>query len=483
MWRTFRWYDQNGTGLTEGNRMKLNHFNFRPFNGQVLLTNDFGEFCFLRHEDFNDLIHSQIDTESPIGQELLRKHMIYTESNLKYSFSRSGQLRDYKDYLNAATSLHIFVVTTACNLRCVYCQANNGVSQPHVFMTKETASKAVDIALQSPARFMTFEFQGGEPLLNYDVIRHIIEYAETKNTKHEIRYNVVTNLTLLTDEMLSFFKEHNVGISTSIDGSKDIHDRNRPFPDGSGSFAKVKNVIDRIHNAGMHIGAIETTTRQTLPHAASVLETYRSLGFDSIFVRPLTPLGKALQSWDLIGYSPEEFIEFYSEILRGVIEINRAGTYFKEEHATILMNKILGDSVNYMELRSPCGAGIGQLAYFADGNVFTCDEGRMVYEMGNDAFLLGNVNDHNLSQLIENSTCKAVCASSILETIPSCCDCVYQPYCGTCPVVNYVLQGDVIEKHPREYKCLVYSGIFDEVFSVLQTEDKEKISILESWCN
>ena len=123
------------------------------------------------------------------------------------------------------------------------------------------------------------------------------------------------------------------------------------------------------------------------------------------------------------------------------------------------------------------------MAYYADGNVFTCDEGRMLSEMGNHSFCLGNVASSDYEDLIKNGTCRAVCASSVLETIPSCCDCVYQPYCGTCPVVNYALTGDVMEKHPREYKCEIYSGILDKIFSVLQSSDPESIRVLESWSN
>ena len=106
----------------------------------------------------------------------------------------------------------------------------------------------------------------------------------------------------------------------------------------------------------------------------------------------------------------------------------------QEGHAATFFSKILhGYPVNYMELRSPCGATLGQMAYYTNGDVFTCDEGRMLYEMGNDAFRLGNVWENTYSQLVHSSTCRAVCLASITESIPGCCDCVYQPYCGVCP--------------------------------------------------
>lgn len=74
-----------------------------------------------------------------------------------------------------------------------------------------------------------------------------------------------------------------------------------------------------------------------------------------------------------------------------LIEINKKGRFIKEDHASILLRRVRGDFMNYMELRSPCGAGVGQLAYYADGDIFTCDEGRMLHEMGQSTFRLGNV--------------------------------------------------------------------------------------------
>lgn len=134
-----------------------------------------------------------------------------------------------------------------------------------------------------------------------------------------------------------------------------------------------------------------------------------------------------------------------------------------------------------MELRSPCGASLGQMAYYTNGDVFTCDEGRMLYEMGNDAFRLGNVWENTYSQLVHSSTCRAVCLASITESIPGCCDCVYQPYCGVCPVVNVALYGDLLPKSPQNYRCGLYRGMLNVLFSLLQQEEPMTMKLLESW--
>lgn len=461
--------------------MKINYFNFKEFNSKVLLTNDLGKFLFLEKEDFKKLVEKKLDPDSDIGKELTNAQMMYQESNLLFSKENEYQLRESKSHLAAATALHIFVVTTACNLSCIYCQANNGTKTPNCFMDTDTAERAVEIALQSPEWNLSFEFQGGEPLLNFQVIKHIIIYAEEHNKNHRIAYSVVSNLTLLTDEMIDFFAEYHVSISTSLDGGELQHNNNRPFKNGDGSFEIVKNKIDYLKEKEISLGAIQTTTLTSLNYAKEIVDTYVALGFDSIFIRHLTQLGKAQKNWDKIGYTAEQYLNFYKEAIDYIIDRNINGINIKEQHAAILLKRMHGQRTNYMELRSPCGAGIGQLAYFADGRIFTCDEGRMLAEMGNDGFLLGNVRKDTYSSIIENKVCKAACAASILETIPSCCDCVYQPYCGVCPVVNYSIGEDLLEKEPRSYRCRIYSGMLDYLFGLYYDNSVSVVNVLNNW--
>ena len=103
--------------------------------------------------------------------------------------------------------------------------------------------------------------------------------------------------------------------------------------------------------------------------------------------------------------------------------------------------------------------------------------------MGDDAFLLGNVYDDDYRSLINNSVCRTVCAASILESLPDCCDCVYQQYCGRCPVVNYAICEDVIDKKHKSYRCEIYSGMLDYIFNLLLQGDEKTTSILDDWSN
>lgn len=459
-----------------------NYFNFRDFGQYVLITNDFGQYAFLTQDNFKRLVKGELSVDNECYEELSEKLFLVGNNkdiyvNRAYEYARLG-----KKYLFTGTTLFIFVVTTWCNANCVYCQAKDNDSKVG-YMLVETALKAVDIALSSTADNITIEFQGGEPLGNFEVISSVVLYAKEKAIKlnKQVEFSLVSNLSLINDNIISFIKEHNIALSTSIDGDKQLHNCNRPLRNGNGSFDYVANGLLKAKEAGICVGAIQTTTRNSLTQAQSIIDTYLKYNMDMIFIRPLTPLGMASLQWKDIGYLPEEFLRFYQECIDYLLYINKTGKYIAEGHASILLSKILfGEGLNYMELRSPCGATIGQMAFYCDGKVYTCDEARMLAEMGNDMFLLGTVDD-TYNKLVDTPVCKAACASSLLECIPECCDCVYQPYCGQCPVVNLALGGDIFPREARSYRCQIYQGILDILFSILYKNDPQDLQILRSW--
>ena len=458
----------------------INYFNFKQIKEKFLITNDFGKFSLLSKSDFNSLVTGKINPDSEMYHELCEKLFIFDSSPTCFIEFAQNEMKNSKNYVFSATSLQIFVVTNACNMDCVYCQANNGLEKPKDFMSIDIAEKAVNLALSSPSANMTFEFQGGEPLMNFPVIKHIVEYTEKNKKGKLINYTIVTNLTLLTDEMIQFFKEYNISISTSLDGNEILHNLNRTYKDKKETFSDVIKSVDILRKHKINIGAIQTTTRNSLPLYKEIINTYKELGFSSIFIRPLTPLGCAYRKWSNIGYTPDEFIQFYRKSLEYIIFLNKSGYFMSEGHASIFLSKIIHNfPINYMELRSPCGAAVGEMAYYPNGDVFTCDEGRMLYEMGDDSFKLGNVNENSYYDMIHSNTYCAVCKASILESLPNCCDCVYQPYCGVCPVINLAIEHDVISKAPNNYRCKIYSGMLDTIFELLQNETV--FNYLEKW--
>lgn len=458
----------------------LNYFNFRPFKDKYLITNDLGRFAFLTKEEMIELVTETLAPETELYQRLKENYFLYEGS--KYGFAnRAGfELREYKRYLYFPTGLHIFVVTKQCNQNCIYCQASASDREKAV-MNQETAKKAVELALSSPSPFLTFEFQGGEPLMNFPIIKYMIEYATEHMGEKEIQFVVVTNLLLLTEEMAQFFLEYKVDISTSLDGDEELHNHNRPWK-GKNVFEKVDEKITYLRQLGIQVSAIQTTTKYTLPRYKALVDTYIEKGMEQIFVRPLTQLGYAEKNWEHIGYTQEEFLAFYRNVLEYLIEKNKQGHFISEGHAVLFLNKLLGhDAGNYMELRSPCGAGIGQMAYYYDGNIYTCDEGRMLSEMGDKSFCIGNVNNSTWESMMEHPVTKAVAKASLLESNANCESCVYTPYCGTCPIISYAKKKQMNPQMTGDYRCNIYQGMQEVIFEKLYENDEETIQIFYRW--
>lgn len=463
---------------------KLNFFNFKEFStDEFLLTNDFGNFIFLSKNNFEKLINKNLTSTDSDYNKLIELGFIYEDEEV-FFINFVEKLRVNKSALFSRTKLHIFALTNKCNLGCVYCQAKSSHLKSGV-MKKEDALKFVDIALSSSEKELDFEFQGGEPTLNFDVLKAIVEYTETKKNDKIIRYNLVTNLYNITDEMIDFLIKYNIGISTSLDGNLELHNSNR-ISVANNSFQNLKNNIKRLkehykkEEHSFNIGAIQTTTRKSLSNPQKIIDTFIELGMDGIFLRPLSPLGNSIDSWNKIGYTAEDFLKFYKEALNYIIDLNKKGILFKENNTALFLKRIFQNSqLNYMELRSPCGAVVGQLAYNYDGNIYSCDEGRMLKEIGDEIFKVGNSHS-KYEDILNNPTTKSLLVSSCLETVPQCSSCVFNQYCGTCPVYNYMAQNNIFAKQPENYKCKINKGILEHIFYILRYDEESK-KIITSW--
>ncbi|MEM7518890.1 MAG: SPASM domain-containing protein [Planctomycetota bacterium] len=231
-----------------------------------------------------------------------------------------------------------------------------------------------------------------------------------------------------------------------------------------------------------HVEALVTTTRSLLDRAEELVDTYLALGCRALFLRPLDPFGFADRTAKRIEYPREDYLAYYRRAVDYMIELNKEGKEILERYAAIFLTKILhGVDPNFLDIRQPTGAGIGNLAYNYDGKVFTCDEGRMLHEMGDDTFHLGNVFDHNYRELVGHETVRANVISSQLLSQPDCAHCPYQPYCGIPPVHSHKTQGTMNGRMRESTLCQVHKGIQDYLFEKLGSADQETLDVLERW--
>lgn len=463
------------------------HFNWIEHNGQILLTNDIGEYCFLSKPEFTDYIEGRLPSDSDIFSILKERGFLY-QNREKYIADFEYDMFCMKQCLSIATNLFILVLTNSCNQRCVYCQAGE-VHTSHASV--DVCKKAVDLAAQSPVSHMTIEFQGGEPTLNPEALRFTVPYAKqvfAAQGKH-VDFAIVTNLTSPDGELLRWLIEQDVHVSTSLDGNRAVHEHNRPLAIYKSSYDAWREGAELYKKLCEECGrkpvlsAIQTTTKESLMFPEDIIEEYLSNGMNHLYLRPLTPLGCALDNWDAIGYSPEEYVKFYCQALDNMMDRCKQGDYVVESTASLYLTRILnGESVGHTEFRSPCGAVVGQMAVNYDGNVYTCDEGRMIANMGDPIFRLGSV-DNTYQELLQSPVAHAVCTASCIEALPMCCDCVYLPYCAVCPVVTYGLEGDLISRDEHSYRCVIAKGILNHLFEMIEKNNTEEMVILQQWAD
>lgn len=470
------------------NLKNLAFFRFKKLGEDFLLTNNAGDYAFLSPEEFENLLEGGLAKKTKKHKELAEKGFLkegLDEGRL------AAKIRTRNAFLEQGPSLHIIVLTPRCNYNCVYCQASSPLAKKEkgTDMDINTAKQTVDLIFQSPSKHISIEFQGGEPLLNFEVLKFITEYALelNKTEKKDLEISLISNFSLLDEEKIDFLLGRKVGICTSLDGPKEVQNRNRIYTEGN-SYEVIADRVRKLNrkygelppSKRMRLNALCTVTKFSLADPKGIIKEYLKLGFGAVHLKPLTPLGIAQKAWDKIGYAPEEYVAFFKKALNHVIALNKKGKLFYERTAVIILKKILtGTDPNYFELRSPCGAGIGQLAYNHDGSVYTCDEGRMLAEMGDEIARLGHVEEDEYGKIVGHETVKTLAYASTLENLPACTNCVFKPYCGVCPLHNYAISGSIFAQMPNNFLCKVNMGIMEYLFEKLK--DKENVKIFKSW--
>jgi His-Xaa-Ser system radical SAM maturase HxsB len=339
--------------------------------------------------------------------------------------------------------------------------------------------------LDSPAEYITMEFQGGEPLLAFDVIQHAVSIARPRAVQKNKYLDIVitSNLAYLTDEILDYCKRERIKLSTSLDGPAFIHNANRPRP-GNNSYQMAIDGIKRARKVlgTEQVAALMTTTQFSLRHPKEIIDEYVRQSFHSIFLRPISPYGFAVKTRRRTGYEMDEFLDFYKTGLEHILEINRKGYNLVEIYSKILLQKILTPhGTGYVDLQSPSGAGLGVLVYNYDGDVYATDEARMLAEMDDRTFRLGNVLQHTRAQILTSPAFIQVLEAACNQSLPGCSDCAFQPYCGADPVYHHAVQGDMIGFRPTSGFCKKNMEIIKHLFGLLRTGNSETQNILWGW--
>ncbi len=466
---------------------KLLPFKFLKLSAdREILVNEVGEFILAPVGTAQRVIRRQLDRSSELFSTLKAKQFLTDSSSSALLDLLATKYRTKHHFLEGFTKLHIVVVTLRCDHSCHYCQVSRQTADKQTYdMSPEVAEKSVDLIMQSPSPHITLELQGGEPLLAFDVIQHIVPYAKKRadSLGKELDIVVTTNLANATDEMLCYLRDEGIKVSTSLDGPAFIHNANRPRPGNNSYELTIENIQRARTIVGYdRVAALMTTTQLSLDHPKEIIDEYVKQGFHSIFLRPLSPYGFALKTKRKTGYQLDNFLEFYRTGLAHILELNRKGYDLEEVYTKILLTKILTPyGTGFVDLQSPAGAGISVLVYNYDGDIYATDESRMLAEMGDHTFRLGNVMTSSFKDVFTGEPFLNLVSASCNQSLCGCSDCAFQLYCGADPIFNHATQGDVFGHRPSSGFCHRNMEVIKHLFELISTEDSQIMRIFLAW--
>ncbi|VVO82633.1 His-Xaa-Ser system radical SAM maturase HxsB [Pseudomonas fluorescens] len=463
-------------------------FKFDRLNDrEYVITNMAGEYHVIPIPLLEPLIAKTLPLASELVPTLRSKQFIRFPEELAPLQLLALKIRTRLSRLAQFTNLHIFVVTLRCDHSCPYCQVSRQSESKDEFdMTTDMADRSLDFVFMSPNPAIKIEFQGGEPLLNFEMVKYVVLEAKKRNLKEgrDLQFVIATTLSLLTDEVLVFCKQHFIVLSSSLDGPMELHNANRPRP-GRDSHQLFEEGLKKARATLGYdqVSALMTTTDKSLPQVRDIIDEYLRLGFDGIFLRTLSPYGFAIKTKKFLSYDAERWLDFYKEGLEYIIHLNKTGTRFVEQYSSLVLSKMLTSTdPGFVDLMNPAGAGIAAIVFNYEGSVYASDESRMLAEMGDQTFRLGNILEQSYEEIILSDQLLDALENSFTLSAPMCSDCAFEPYCGAEPVYHHAMQKDLVGRKPESSFCKRNMAIFKHLIELMENDEATK-RIFMGWAN
>lgn len=328
-----------------------------------------------------------------------------------------------------------------CNLRCKYCFASTGdFGKGRKLMSLETGKHAIDFLLENSGDRPNLEldFFGGEPLMNFDVVKQIVNYARSREGEYnkKFRFTITTNGLLLDDDKIDFINKEMSNVVLSIDGRKEVNDYFRVRVDGTGSYDKIMPMYKKLvaGRGDKEYYVRGTFTKKNLDFSEDVFALYNE-GFDQISVEPVVGDSDefALTEKEL----PAVFKE-YEVLAQRILENEKKGGKFNFFHFMIDLDQ---GPCAIKRLRG-CGCGNDYVAITPDGDIFPCHQ-----FVGIDEYKMGNIDEGTFNQEM-----KADFAAAHVYSKPECQKCWAKFYCsGGCMANASHYAGDI--KGTYELSC------------------------------
>ena len=414
----------------------------------ILLDTNSGGVHVIDDVTFDLLDHAEppFEKECPKNvMDILKEN--YTEEEIKEAYADILELYDnkllysddvYGDYSKTvvespikAMCLHI---SHDCNLRCKYCFASTGdFGKGRKLMPFEVGKAAIDFLLEKSVgrENLEVDFFGGEPLMNFDVVKQIVEYARSKEEEYHknFRFTITTNGMLLDDDTIDYINKEMYNVVLSIDGRKEVNDRMRVRVDGSGCYDRIlpkfKKLVDGRGDKEYYVRG--TYTKYNLDFSEDVMHLYEA-GFDEISVEPV--IESPEEAYAITEEDLDQIYAEYDKLVDRIGAIRKNGKHINFFH---FMIDLTGGPCVYKRL-SGCGSGTEYLAVTPWGDFYPCHQ-----FVGQEDFCLGNVYEGVKKTETVNEFKKCNVYSK-----KECSQCFARFYCsGGCAANSYNFTGKI----------------------------------------
>ena len=402
----------------------------------------------------DDLVYDIISLyEENDKEQIIKALSQYDSADVSEAYDEVAQLVEdgtlftddvYKDYIIdfkkrktvvKALCLHI---AHDCNLACRYCFAGEGEYKgDRALMSLEVAKKSLDflVANSGLRRNLEVDFFGGEPLMNWDVVRKTVEYGRSLEEKYDkkFRFTLTTNGVLLNDEIMEFANREMANVVLSIDGRKEVHDYMRPTRNGKGSYDVILSKFQEFakKRAGKSYYVRGTYTHNNLDFSQDVLHM-ADLGFDQISVEPV--MADPSEPYAITEADLPKIFKEYEILSEKIQKIRDEGKFINFFHFMIDLDQ---GPCAIKRLRG-CGSGNEYVSVTPDGDIYPCHQ-----FVGITEFKMGNLYDGTF-----NEEMKDMFAHAHVYNKPECKKCWAKFYCsGGCNANNYIYAGDIHNAH------------------------------------
>ncbi len=369
------------------------------------------------------------------------------------------EFKDKRQTVVKALCLHI---AHDCNLACKYCFAEEGEYHGRrALMSFEVGKKALDFLVANSGSRVNLEvdFFGGEPLMNWEVVKQLVEYGRSLEKYHnkKFRFTLTTNGVLLNDEIMDYLNKEMSNVVLSLDGRKEVNDNMRPFRTGQGSYdlivPKFQKLADSRGQNNYYVRG--TFTRNNLDFSEDV-KHFADLGFKQMSIEPV--VGPEEDPYSIREEDLPQIMEEYDKLALEYIKREKEGKGFNFFHFMIDLQQ--GPCV-YKRL-SGCGSGSEYLAVTPWGDFYPCHQ-----FVGNEDFLLGNVDEG----IVRDDIVKDFCNCNVY-TKEKCKKCFARFYCsGGCAANAFNFHGNIndaydigceMEKKRVECSIMIKAALADQ---------------------